>query len=908
MAIYNGTAGNDTLYVRDPAGRYGETATWNGGDGTDTLFFDPRAKNHGAVFSFTRGSGNSIKLDSVGGASTWHYTLNSVESVQIGSTVYNLSAMFPSAFDFTAPTATTFSPSDNAVSVLPNANIVITFSEAIKLGTGSIVIKEAISGTVVATYNVATSTNLSVSGTKLTINPTADLNISTEYQVVLTAGNIKDIAGNNYSGTNTYTFTTSNIAVDYGDTNANTYTGTIDGNAYEGLAGNDTASGGAGNDVLNGGTGNDTLNGDDGDDTLDGGADNDVLNGGIGADALLGGIGNDTLNGEADNDSLEGGAGNDTLDGGAGLDTMLGGTGNDIYVVDDAGDIVSEAAGTTGGVDTIQSNITYSLVDTDDTGTLGANVENLTLTGSNHINATGNTLKNRITGNDGNNSLDGGAGIDTLAGGLGNDTYTVDLRTALVGTVMTGMLQDSVTEALDAGTDTIVLRGSSTNTVASNITLGLNIENLDANATFTSKLNLTGNILNNTLTGNSANNVLNGGLGIDNMIGGAGNDVYIIDDANDIMQEGFNAGIDTAKIITTTIVGNAYVLANNVDNAVLAGTATFNLVGNSIDNKLTGNGAANTLDGGAGNDTLTGGAGNDTYVINSTLDVIVETALAGAGIDSVQANFSGYTLGANLEKLTLTGSAIVGTGNALNNVITGNANSNQLSGMAGNDTLDGGVGNDAMTGGTGNDTYIIDSVNDYVIEAAGATGGVDTVLSSVFYNLTDTDGAGGTLGGNVENLTLTGASNVGGIGNALKNRITGNDGNNSLDGGVGIDTLAGGLGNDTLTGGADADVFMFNTALNASTNVDIITDFTHGSDHIYLENAIFNKLTVTGVLKAANFYNAATGAADANDYIGYNSTTGALYYDADGNGAGTAVQFATLSTHPTLTVADIVII
>ncbi|NOT14397.1 MAG: hypothetical protein HOP21_02230 [Methylotenera sp.] len=871
MAIYNGTAGNDTLYVRDPAGRYGETATWNGGDGTDTLFFDPRAKNHGAVFSFTRGSGNSIKLDSVGGASTWHYTLNSVETVQIGGTVYHLDAMFPSAFDFTAPTATTFSPSDNAVSVLPNANIVITFSEAIKLGTGSIVIKEAISGTVVATYNVATSTNLSVSGTKLTINPTADLNISTEYSIVITTGNVKDIAGNSFTGTNTYSFTTSNVPVDYGSASADTYTGGIVDNAFEGLAGNDTASGGAGNDVLNGGTGN------------------------------------DILNGEADNDSLEGGAGNDTLDGGAGLDTMLGGTGNDVYVVDDAGDLISETAGTTGGVDTIQSNITYSLVDTDDTGTLGANVENLTLTGSNHINATGNTLKNRITGNDGNNSLDGGAGIDTLAGGLGNDTYTVDLRTALVGTVMTGMLQDSVTEALDAGTDTIVLRGSSTNTVASNITLGLNIENLDANATFTSKLNLTGNILNNTLTGNSANNVLNGGLGIDNMIGGAGNDVYIIDDANDIMQEGFNAGIDTAKIITTTIVGNAYVLANNVDNAVLAGTATFNLVGNSIDNKLTGNGAANTLDGGAGNDTLTGGAGNDTYVINSTLDVIVETALAGAGIDSVQANFSGYTLGANLEKLTLTGSATVGIGNALNNVITGNANSNQLSGMAGNDTLDGGVGNDAMTGGTGNDTYIIDSVNDYVIEAAGATGGVDTVLSSVFYNLTDTDGAG-ILGGNVENLTLTGASNVGGIGNALKNRITGNDGNNSLDGGVGIDTLAGGLGNDTLTGGADADVFMFNTALNASSNVDIITDFTHASDHIYLENAIFNKLTVTGVLKAANFYNAATGAVDANDYIGYNSTTGALYYDADGNGAGTAVQFATLSTHPTLTVADIVIV
>ncbi|NOT14399.1 MAG: calcium-binding protein [Methylotenera sp.] len=138
--------------------------------------------------------------------------------------------------------------------------------------------------------------------------------------------------------------------------------------------------------------------------------------------------------------------------------------------------------------------------------------------------------------------------------------------------------------------------------------------------------------------------------------------------------------------------------------------------------------------------------------------------------------------------------------------------------------------------------------------------------------------------------------------------MIGSTGNDNLTGGTGADKLIGGTGSDTLTGGADADVFIFNTALNATTNLDVVTDFTAGSDHIYLENAIFGKLLYTGILKAANFYDASIGPTDANDFIGYDSTTGALYYDANGSGAGGAVQFATLSTHPTLTVADIVII
>jgi Ca2+-binding RTX toxin-like protein len=126
---------------------------------------------------------------------------------------------------------------------------------------------------------------------------------------------------------------------------------------------------------------------------------------------LAGGSGDDTLNGGAGNDTLNGGNGNDALDGGVGNDSMVGGAGNDTYTVNTAQDVVTEAGG--GGTDKVFASVNY---------TLGANVENLELTGAAAINGTGNNLANVITGNSGNNVLAGGAGNDTLIGGAGNDT------------------------------------------------------------------------------------------------------------------------------------------------------------------------------------------------------------------------------------------------------------------------------------------------------------------------------------------------------------------------------------------------------------------------------------------------------------------------------------------------------
>ena len=430
--------------------------------------------------------------------------------------------------------------------------------------------------------------------------------------------------------------------------------------------------------------------------------------------------------------------------GGAGNDTMIGGLGNDTYVVDAVGDVVTELAGQ--GTDTVQSSISYAL---------GADVENLLLTGTAAINATGNALANTLTGNTGNNVLDGGAGNDTMIGGLGNDTYVVDAA------------GDVVTELASQGTDTVQSSIS--------YTLGANVENLSL--TGAAAINATGNTLDNILTGNSGDNVLSGGTGNDTMIGGLGNDTYVVDAAGDVVTELAGQGTDTVQSSIS------YTLGADVENLPLTGAAAINATGNALDNMLTGNTANNILNGGAGNDTMIGGLGNDTYVVDAAGDVVTE--LAGQGTDTVQSSIS-YVLGSDVENLQLTGSAAINaTGNTLANTLTGNA---------GDNVLDGGAGNDTMIGGAGNDTYVVDNAGDVVTESVGQ--GTDTVQSSVTY----------TLGANVENLTLTGAAAINATGNTLDNILTGNSGNNMLSGGAGNDTMIGGLGNDTYVVDAAGDV------------------------------------------------------------------------------------------------------
>jgi Ca2+-binding RTX toxin-like protein len=319
--------------------------------------------------------------------------------------------------------------------------------------------------------------------------------------------------------------------------------------------------------------------------------------------------------------------------------------------------------GSNSGTDIVQIAQTY---------TLGANLENLRLTGTAAINGTGNTL---------NNVLDGSqnSAANVLTGGIGNDTYVVG----------TG---DSIVENANEGTDT----------VQSSITwtLGANLENLTL--TGTAAIDGTGNALNNTINGNSGTNVLDGGVGADTMAGGAGDDTYLVDNTSDAITEASGAGIDTVRSSVT------FTLAASVENLLLTGTVAIS---------GTGNGSDNVLDGSqnSGANVLTGGAGNDTYILGNG-DTIGAEASNG-GTDTVQ-TAQAYTLASNLENLTLTGTAAInGTGNSANNVLDGSQN----------------TAANVLTGGAGNDNYILG--NGDTIGAEASNGGTDTVQTAQTYSL-----------------------------------------------------------------------------------------------------------------------------------------------------------------------------
>ncbi|MGH8658773.1 MAG: calcium-binding protein [Gammaproteobacteria bacterium] len=578
-------------------------------------------------------------------------------------------------------------------------------------------------------------------------------------------------------------------------------TGNVLDNTLTGNSAKNTLSGGAGNDLLDGGGNADALIGGTGDDTYIVDTSGDVVteNSGEGTDTIKSAVtytlaenvenlvllGVSAINGTGNalNNTLAGNSANNALDGGLGADSLAGGAGNDTYVVDHGGDAIIENLGE--GTDTVKSSVTYSLP---------PNVENLTLTGTTAIDAVGNDLANSLTGNSADNALSGDAGADTLIGNAGNDYLDggteADQLTGGAGddTYIVDTGGDVVTEKLNEGVDTV--RSAMT------FTLGANLENLVL--TGTAAINGTRNGLNNVLMGNSADNTLKGGTGADTAYGGAGNDLYIVDNSADSVVENPDEGVDSVQSSVT------WTLSANTENLTLTGSSASNGTGNSLDNRLTGNSAINVLRGEAGNDVLDGKAGadklyggsdDDTYIVDNTGDVVTENP--GEGVDSVKSSVT-YTLGANIEHLTLTGTYNrSATGNDLGNTLTGNSAANTLTGLAGDDLLDGGAGADTLRGGSGNDTYVVDNTGDTVNENAAE--GIDTVQSSISY----------MLAANVEHLVLTGAGALNGTGNTLDNAIHGNSAANALSGGNGADMLEGGAGNDTLMGGSGGDRYLF---------------------------------------------------------------------------------------------------
>jgi trimeric autotransporter adhesin len=517
-----------------------------------------------------------------------------------------------------------------------------------------------------------------------------------------------------------------------------------------------------------------------------------------------------------------------------------------------------------------------------------------------------------LVGGAGADTLNGGFGADRMTGGTDNDTYYVENS------------GDLVIEAANEGTDTVIS--------TLNYTLGVNLENLTLQG---AALLGRGNDLGNTIRGSANANTVYGGLGndtiyggdgndalvgdgggdslygesgndalygvddsFDSLYGGAGNDIFYVDQNDSIVESSNDGGIDTVVAGFNLSLGGStpsgVTIARSyfsVENVQLIGTGNFVAVGNASDNVLKGNNGANALYGDGGNDTLwgglgadrlDGGLGNDTFIIADALDTIVDAG----GTDTVSQQIASYTLAASVENLTMSSVGVNALGNALNNRMTGNNLAN---------TLNGGLGADTLAGGLGNDTYYVDNVGDRVLEAVNS--GADRVYSSVSYLMAD----------NVESLILFGSAALQGAGNALNNSMTGNAAANRLLGLAGDDTLYGGLGNDILSGGLGVDRFHFNTALNATTNRDTITDFD-ASDFLILENTgagLFNTLA-NGFLAATAFASNATGAATSTAHrIVYNTATGDIFYDADGSGGGASIRFATLLNKAALTAGDI---
>ena len=587
--------------------------------------------------------------------------------------------------------------------------------------------------------------------------------------------------------------------------------------------------------------------------------DSPIIQGTQQSDVLEGTAGDDVLVGLGGDDQIVGLAGHDVLDGGTGADVLTGNLGNDTYIIGESGDVVIEAADE--GMDTLQSSITYTLganlehltlignaavngtgndldnlltgnsadnvltggqeddtyvvgagdtvvelagegTDTVQTGvsaTLGANVENLTLTGSTSLTGTGNAL---------DNVLQADGSVSVLAGGDGNDTYLIGPNGD----------DDMLVETATGGIDTVI--------AVHDYRLPDHIENLtllDPRIPDFGSFSLVpyqlsdrtvsglGNSLNNTLIGGRANNLLDGGLGADTLIGGAGDDTYVVDHPNDVVVEQANEGVDTVQSSVT------YTLSAVVENLTLTGTASINGTGNALTNDMRGNDASNVLDGGAGDDGFQGLGGADTYLFGrgADSDIVFDFSVAGE-LDTIQ--LASDVAPADIEVYRRDFSLVL--------VITGTT-----------------------------DELILASFFDQAEYANKQVQFADgTVWNEAELRARAVDG--GPIFGTTGNDTLNGgAAHRILIGNAGNDILTGGDwddvlygdatfqspfgpqviGNDTLSGGAGDDTLIdfrgtnlfdGGLGNDTLVLGTGIDTVLF----SRGSGVDSVTLDNNGSD------------------------------------------------------------------------------
>jgi Ca2+-binding RTX toxin-like protein len=502
--------------------------------------------------------------------------------------------------------------------------------------------------------------------------------------------------------------------------------------------------------------------------TTRGAVENLTLTGAAGINGTGNALAN-VITGNSAGNVLAGNGGSDRLDGAGGADVMFGGTGNDTYVVNNAGDRVNETTGGASDVDTVLASVNFSLFNQAQTqGT----VENIALTGSSSISATGdfrnnaltgNSGGNTLTGNDGNDTLDGQGGSDALNGGAGDDT----------------LLGGDGNDVLDGGTGVNTLDGQGgvdTATFANSAAgifaiLGQNGADggvIFGNNTLRSIENLIGSSFGDVLAGNEEKNVIDGRGGNDRLLDSLGDDIY----------DGGN-GFDVLEF------GSAESAVNvNMQNATVSHAGTQEADKFISIESVTGSRFSDVFTTSSRNDAFSGAGGNDSYVFVGA-NLGNDRFMDASGHDNVTFNFDD-----------------------INSIRR--------------------VGNDMVADLTGGDFAVINHFAGSAIESArdAATGRQVTLA----VGLTGGD-LPGIIAGSDEDETLDGAGGDDLLyGNKGRDTLLGGDGDDLLDGGKGRDVLVGGQGADTLIGGKGADSFVF----APGAGHDVIRDFGDGHDRIDL--------------------------------------------------------------------------
>ncbi len=709
---------------------------------------------------------------------------------------------------------------------------------------------------------------------------------------------------------------------------------------YTGTASDDFIVGNNLGNIIDGGNGNDIILGGGGNDYLIGGEGNDAILGGAGNDLIDAGNGNNAADGGEGDDSIFAGNGNDILSGGSGNDVIFGEGGDDILIGGDGIDYISGGASTAGN-ETIDGNLflvtseDILLGDTgNDTFVVGEEENSVGViiqAGTSALDNEGNIARytGKIEAEEGNEDA-GFLVYDNVTGEyveLDDETAEeteTDVRLNIVTRPGSSAISTFATtiegyNAVDTLTFTesgefegIAFSGIERIELASGVNITLEAEQLEENG---ESLSL---------------GELSPGLHIYGVAGGPAETVTVELEFEEAEFEPDESIVGASEVTYDAAVleFDDFSVANLFHNVDMIYDASEGVAGSytRIDGANESAGASETVEGSEGVDHGTMNLGDDTYYGNGGNDFLV----GHGGADHLEGGD-----GDDIFEVGGFGSGVQGTTSAADD-----GNKEWIATGASHDVIIGGSGTDTLRITTGigannqaNGTITLNNANFQSMEVVQVGGTVELLnvedealqlLNDHYYHaasssVSDLSNTLGNNSGTINNVVID-ASGV--TANGL--RFEGNANTQKFIGTSKADVFVGNGGNDTLTGGGGADKFVFgkvhemvvtgsattvqtyvNTAFNL-TGVDTITDFTRGSDKLELNDDQYAAL-MGGITNANVKANATGTATDANDYLVFNTTSKMLSYDADGNGAGAAVNIAILTGVTTLNASDFII-